>query len=142
MQLHRDDLSVQVTMSWVLPSMSCKRLSATASVQLVTMDLACRGRNTSGQVGSFETIVHENPVSLKELEGANVSSISAAKHHSAAVVDGIAWTWGQGSLGELGRGLSHEYCRPQRYCTIALPFSFICQKAFCFQPKYKCFLTK
>lgn len=76
-----------------------------------------RGRNTSGQVGNFDFLVHENPVSLKELEGQNVSSISAAKHHSAAVADGIAWTWGQGQLGELGRGLSHEYCRPQRQVT-------------------------
>lgn len=77
-------------------------------------NLECRGRNTSGQVGSFDFLVHENPVSLKELEGAKVTSVSAAKHHSAAVADGVAWTWGQGSLGELGRGLAHEYCKPQR----------------------------
>lgn len=80
-----------------------------------TRNVNCRGENKSGQISPQKGIFVTEPLSIEQFEGTNVTSISAAKHHSAAVVDGVAWTWGTGKLGELGRGLNNEQCRPQRY---------------------------
>ena len=59
------------------------------------------------------------PEEVAGLPGPSVSSLSAAKTHSAAVLDnGEVWTWGDGTAAKLGHGTAESCARPHRVETL------------------------
>jgi alpha-tubulin suppressor-like RCC1 family protein len=61
------------------------------------------GRNTSGQLGTSDTIHRSTPVTTFA-GGTNWKQVSSGVFHTTAIkTDGTLWTWGRGNEGQLGK---------------------------------------
>ncbi|KAL6547157.1 hypothetical protein OROMI_022878 [Orobanche minor] len=71
------------------------------------------GRGSSGQLGQGEMANSLQPKSVKALEGFFITHVSAGWNHSGFVSDnGIIFTCGDGSFGQLGHGDYKSQCSP------------------------------
>ena len=62
----------------------------------------CWGRNVNGQLGSGSS-ADRSTVPVPVAGGLKLKAISAGRTHTCAVaLDGMAWCWGAGALGQLG----------------------------------------
>jgi len=61
------------------------------------------GQGSSGQLGLADSVQHPEPVEVKELKGAKISSIGAGASTSFAVTSvGELWAWGKNNVGQAG----------------------------------------
>lgn len=67
------------------------------------------GANDWGQCGTARIKDEGIPRVVQALQSRVIVAIAAGEHHSAAVTaDGLLYTWGRGSEGQLGHGLHSE----------------------------------
>jgi len=76
------------------------------------------GNNANGQLGDMTTIDTQTPVQVKGKDGIGVISgiidIDAGDFHTAALdKDGLVWTWGANSHGQLGNNTDIDSLYPQ-----------------------------
>jgi serine/threonine-protein kinase len=69
--------------------------------------MMCWGDNRWGELGDGTTKERDEPVAVKNLEGA-IEQVAAGQHHTCAIVDGGARCWGHGLYGQLGDGMKRS----------------------------------
>ncbi len=67
-------------------------------------ELACWGRNSSGQLGTGDTQDRSAPASVQGLPGEATRFALGDRHTCAALVDGTVWCWGDNASGQIGAG--------------------------------------
>ena len=73
------------------------------------------GYGGDGQLGHGDYQLQTMPVQIKGLHGEHVVAIDCGEKHSAALTSGgDVFTWGDGSLGQLGLGDTRKQHSPHR----------------------------
>ncbi len=102
-----------------------KQLSAAGKHTCGILDtgvLRCWGRNTRGQLGVGDTLVHSGNVAANLPRNRTATFVSTGKDFTCAVLDDASlYCWGSNSRGQLGLGDTSDRRTPQR----VLPHNFI-----------------
>lgn len=78
------------------------------------------GRNCEGQLGleGVEDVMSPRRLPCEELKGGNITLLEAGRQQSAAVIDGVLYTWGANNHGMLARKPT-ETLGPQKVATVS-----------------------
>ncbi|PVA40520.1 hypothetical protein DDJ98_02595 [Mycobacteroides abscessus] len=75
--------------------------------------LACWGKNDSGQLGTGDNANQSQPLIVPLLRGQYVNKVSAGANHTCAIKFGKLYCWGLNTSGQLGTGNATNYNEPQ-----------------------------